>query len=128
MSEEIRMTESRLSGMIIKLIDDYEKELEQRIECSEKRIAELEMENQELRKRIERCELPLDEISDPALKARLGKLEAAPPDTIMREAGVSLEDRLRKGGEIGADLHGVALVDAVGRPDGGTLKFSNHYA
>ncbi len=54
-------------------------------------------------------------------------LSTAPLDTIIRESGVVLEDRLREiGGVLNRSLVGVRLVDAVFSPGEGTMTLSDH--
>ncbi len=65
-----------------------------------------------------------DEVADPAFKERLARLESAPLDTVVREAGVVLEDRLRSVGGVPGAIYGVELLDAVLGPQSGTLVFS----
>ena len=66
------------------------------------------------------------EINDLELKKRLSKLGSPHLDTLIREAGVVLEDRLRAMGKAGSDLEGVKLVDALLSPDKKKLVFSSH--
>jgi hypothetical protein len=75
---------------------------------------------------LERRLSALDEINDETLKKRLSRLGSPPPDTVIREAGVVLEDRLRTVGGVGSDLHGKDLVEAILSPGRGTLVFSSH--
>lgn len=94
-------------------------------EAALRRIEELEEQVQKLEgKLVERPAL-LDELTDPVLRERVSRLGSPPPDTLIREAGVVLEDRLRTLGGVGAQF-GVKLVDAVLDPVKGTLQFSSH--
>jgi hypothetical protein len=68
----------------------------------------------------------LGEVTDTILKERLSRLRSAPLDTLIREAGVILEDRLRIVGEVDSTLHGVNLVDTVLSAERGTLVFSSN--
>ncbi len=65
-----------------------------------------------------------DEINDPALKKRLSKLGSPHLDTLIRESGVVLEDRLRSVSGLNED--GVRLVDAAFSPGDKMLRFSQH--
>ena len=66
-------------------------------------------------------------IKDEILRNRLRRLKSAPLDTIIREAGVVLEDRIRQvANELDQSLHGVALVDAVMMPGKAKIEFSSH--
>lgn len=66
-------------------------------------------------------------IRDPALRKHLSQLGSPPLDTLIRDAGVILEERLRTvSGLVGTSLYGVDLVDGaleIGKP----LKFSEHH-
>jgi len=68
----------------------------------------------------------LDEILDAGLRKRLSRLGSAPLDTVIREAGVVLENRLRAVGGVDSTEHGAGLVDAVLSSEKGTLIFSSH--
>ena len=69
----------------------------------------------------------VNDVVDQALRERLISLGSPPLDTLVREAGVVLEDRLRKmGGEASTALHGADLVRAVLSPERGILVFSPH--
>ncbi len=67
----------------------------------------------------------LNEIRHPELKVRLEKLTSAPLDTIMREAGVVLENYIREKVNPDSPNHGVDLVEEALKPGGG-LVFSSH--
>ena len=56
----------------------------------------------------------------------MSRLGSAPLDTVIRETGVVLEDRLRAVGEVERMEHGAGLVDAVLSSEKGTLIFSSH--
>ena len=58
----------------------------------------------------------LDEIDDEVLRERLSRLGSAPLDTMIRDAGVILEDRLRAVGGFDSTRHGTDLVDGVLNP------------
>lgn len=67
------------------------------------------------------------DVRDPVLKQRLSQLGSPPFDTLVREAGVVLEDRLRRvAGEEATNLHGVALVDTLLIPDKARIIFSEN--
>jgi hypothetical protein len=64
-------------------------------------------------------------IDDKILRQRLQRLGTAPLDTIIREAGVILEDRIRQvANETDQSLHGISLVDAVLTPGKAKIVFS----
>lgn len=67
----------------------------------------------------------LNEIHHPELRNRLEKLTTAPLDTVMREAGVVLENYIRKKVNPDSPNHGVDLVEEALKP-GGSLVFSSH--
>lgn len=66
-----------------------------------------------------------DEVFDEELKERLARLGDPPLDTIIREAGVVLEHRLRSVGGIDRNLYGARLVDSV-VGENGVLIFSSN--
>lgn len=67
------------------------------------------------------------DVRDSALRQRLSQLGSPPFDTLVREAGVVLEDRLRRvAGEKDTNLHGVALVDALLSPNKARVIFSEN--
>ena len=73
----------------------------------------------------------LDEITDEALRKRiepLFRLPSLPLDTIVREASVVLEHRLRAVVGANSSLTGVNLVEAVLNKEKGALIFSSHPA
>jgi predicted RNA binding protein YcfA (HicA-like mRNA interferase family) len=65
-------------------------------------------------------------LKDELLKKRLLSLGSSPMDTLIREAGVVLEDRLRQVSHETTDLHGVALVDVIFAQGKEKIKFSAH--
>jgi hypothetical protein len=121
------MAESQLLNSIFKVIQDFEAAQQEKLQTTEETIRRLEHENSQLRQELDKGTSILDDVTDETLKKRLANLGAAPLDTLIREAGVVLEDRLRHiAGASGASLHGVALVDAVLSADKGNLIFSEH--
>lgn len=67
------------------------------------------------------------EITDKVLIERLRRLGSTPQDTFIREAGVILEDRLRKiSGITDNSLYGVTLVDALMTPGKAKIIFSTN--
>jgi len=73
----------------------------------------------------------LDEITDEALRKRiepLFRLPSLPLDTIVREASVVLEHRLRAVVGANSSLTGANLVEAVLNKENGALIFSSHPA
>lgn len=120
------MTESSLANKLVQVMQEYEEDWQQRLQDSERRVRALERENGQLRKELEKHLSAQDEVIDEVLKKRLSKLGSPPLDTVIREAGVVLEDRLRTIGGVDSTLHGVSLVDAVFGPEKGTLMFSSH--
>lgn len=65
------------------------------------------------------------EVSDQALKKRLSRLGSPPLDTLIREASVVLEDRLRSVSSLD-EFDGVKLVDEAFKPGDKRLKFSEN--
>jgi len=121
------LTQSVLTDRFLEVISDYETRWSRKLEASEQRIRDLEKKNDELRKALAAGTTLLDEITDEVLKQRVSRLRTAPLDTLMREAGVILEDRLRRiAGDSGRGLYGVKLVEHVLQGDGAKLVFSTH--
>jgi hypothetical protein len=115
-----------LANEVLAVIERHEGSWRERLEASEERVRALEQENEGLREELERGGSAADEIVDEVLKERVSMLDSAPLDTVIREAGVVLEDRLRVAGGADSALHGTGLVDAVLGPETGTLIFSSH--
>jgi hypothetical protein len=106
------MAESSPVDKLLQAVEEYERGWQERLQ--EERA---------------RPRSPLDEISDETLKSRLlSKFGGSPPpDTIIIEACLLLEDRLRTLtlGKGDSKLHGVQLVDAVFDSRTGVLQFSS---
>jgi hypothetical protein len=115
-----------LANEVLAVIERHEGSWRERLEASEERVRALEQENEGLREELERGGSAADEIVDEVMKERVSMLDSAPLDTVIREAGVVLEDRLRVAGGADSALHGTGLVDAVLGPETGTLIFSSH--
>jgi len=115
-----------LTNKIFRAIQEYETDWQQRLQEFERRVKSLEQENDKLRKELEKGLSNSDEIIDEALKKRLSRLGSPPLDTLIREAGVVLEDRLRTTSGADSNLHGKDLVEAVLGPGKGMLIFSSH--
>jgi hypothetical protein len=115
-----------LANEVLAVIERHEGSWRERLEASEERVRALEQENEGLREELERGGSAADEIVDEVLKERVSMLDSAPLDTVIREAGVVLEDRLRVAGGADSALHGTGLVDAILGPETGTLIFSSH--
>jgi len=125
--EELPDVQTRsLVDKILQTVGEYERDWRERLQDAENRARFLEQENSELRERLRESSSALGEISDEILRKRIGALLESPLDTMIREAGVVLEDRLRAVGEAGSDLEGVRLVDALLIPEKGKLVFSSH--
>jgi hypothetical protein len=90
------------------------------------RIADLEVEYLKLRSETNQERTILDEINDETLKNRIQRLGSPPLDTLIREAGVILEDRLHTIGKVDSSQFGTGLVDEVLNNKTGTLIFSTH--
>ncbi|MCC7448164.1 MAG: hypothetical protein IT324_12165 [Anaerolineae bacterium] len=119
------MTDSLLLNSIFEVIQNYEKEHQNRLVEAEKTIRVLEEENHRLQLELGKGTTLLDEVTDEMLKKRLLALGTAPLDTIIREAGVVFEDRLRQIAGV-SGLYGLDLVEAVLAPGKGKLVFSKH--
>ncbi len=117
---------SSLTDEILRVIQKHEGDWQKELQEHKTRVRALEQENERLRTELEKRVSVLDEITDEVLKERLSKLGSAPSDTVIREAGVVLEDRLRRAGGVDSTLIGVKLVDAVLAPETGMLIFSTH--
>src|SRR5690349_21074825 len=102
------MTDSPLLNALIQVIRDYETNLQARLIEAETTLKALQAENSQLRQELERAPTLFEEATDEVLQNRLSRLQNSPLDTLIREAGVVLEDRLRQiAGEAGAGRHGV---------------------
>ena len=126
---------SPLENTILQVVKDYEETWNAKLQEKTNRIMQLEKEVSELNSKVEELEFAAYEdflstqtdetnksyeVIDEALKERLSTLNSAQQDTIIRETGVVLKDRIRAvGGDVNSDLHGVSLVDAVFTPQKG---------
>jgi len=115
-----------VTDSILEILREYERHWQERLWSLENQVEALERENENLREKVDKGGSILHEIVDDVLKKRLSRLGSPPLDTIIREAGVVLEDRLRAVGGVDSQLHGVDLVDAALAPGRGTLLFSTH--
>jgi hypothetical protein len=121
------MSDSPLLNALIQVITDYDANLQARLIEANNTINALQAENSQLRQELERAPTLFEEATDEGLQNRLSRLQNTPLDTLIREAGVVLEDRLRQiAGDAGTGKHGVDLVDAVLAPNRGVLQFSQH--
>ena len=68
------MGESALVKKLLQVMDEYEKDWQQKLRDAEKQVVELKQENEELFEELNRPPSPLDEINDEALKKRLSRL------------------------------------------------------
>jgi hypothetical protein len=118
--------EETLAEKVAVLVKDYQEETEKQLLKAQDRIQELEDEVNSLRNKLETSGQIYHEIGDPTLRSRMKKLGSAPSDTIIREAGVILEDRLRITSGVRGNLHGVRLIDTIFDPEDGMLIFSDH--
>lgn len=112
---------------ILQVLQEYEMGWQERLQEAENRANAAEQENRKLSEKLRQSNSALREITDEVLKKRIGTLLESPLDTMIREAGVVLEDRLRAKGKAGSDLTGVKLVDDLLTPEKGKLVFSSHY-
>lgn len=120
------MTGSALTDKIRQLVEEEQQAWQKRIEDAEKRVSELEQENTKLREALEKNQGPWGDIVDETLRKRLIRLGDPPLDTIIREAGVILEDRLRTVSKLDTSHVGVKLVDTAFTPEQAVLLFSLH--
>jgi hypothetical protein len=121
------MNDSPLLTSLLQVIRDFEIDYQSKLEEANVTIGTLQEENRQLREAAERSQSLLDDIIDEHLRNRLSRLGTPPLDTLVREAGVVLEDRMRRiAREDDNSLTGTALVDAVLAPDKGVLVFSSH--
>lgn len=111
---------------ILQVLQEYETSWQERLQEAENRATAAEQENRTLSEKLRQSNSAMSEITDNVLKKRIGTLLKSPLDTMIREAGVVLEDRLREKGEANSDLEGVKLVDALLAPGTGKLIFSTH--
>jgi hypothetical protein len=117
---------SSLTDDILRVIQKHERAWQKRLQEHENRVRALEQENERLRTELEKRFSVLDEITDEVLKERLSRLGSARSDTVIREAGVVLEHRLRNVSGVDSTEIGVKLVDVVLAPETGILIFSTH--
>ncbi|MBL7161773.1 MAG: hypothetical protein ISS57_04145 [Anaerolineales bacterium] len=115
-----------LEQTVLRNIREFERSWSRELDTALERIKELEDENEKLRAEVTAKDTVIYDVNDDILKDRISRLGSAPSDTIIREAGVVLEDRLRVVGDVESTLHGASLVDAVLSPDKGVLIFSSH--
>ncbi len=121
------MTNPQLADMLLQVIHDYEANHQQKLQEAENSIKRLEAEAKQLRDEADQGSSILDDIADEHLKKRLASLVSSPLDTLVREAGVVLEDRLRRlAGSAGTSLTGTALADVVLAPEKGVVAFSSN--
>ncbi|MCP4419099.1 MAG: hypothetical protein GY805_20990 [Chloroflexi bacterium] len=110
-----------------KLVSKFEEEYLDRLREAEETIEQLEREIEILKADMDSTALISNEITDELLRMRLTPLENSSLDTMIREASVVLEDRLRLiAGAKGTGLSGVKLVDVVMKPETGILVFSKN--
>ena len=120
------MTDSSLANDILQVVSEHEAEWEEKLANAEGYIDILQQEIDELQVSLAEP-TAYGEVFDEILRERLSKLPEAMPDTIIRECGVVLEDRLREAGnEESKMLIGASLADAVFHKDSGNLIFSDH--
>ncbi len=143
------MADAKLADRIFQMVQDHERESDRRLQrtgaknarlrdelnrsknevlASQNALAQARDDLIKAQKELEKQSSSLYRVADKALKTRLFKLGAVPADTMIREAGVLLEDRLRTVGGAPSSLTGVSLVDAVLTPGKEKLSFSAHPA
>jgi hypothetical protein len=108
------------------LIQKYEEEQDKERKEYEDRITTLEAEVTALSER-DFHSLPLDRfVADHQLRQRLSRLGDSPPlDTVIREAGVVLENRIKTIGEA-PRAYGSRMIENLMDPKNGSLIFSDH--
>ena len=114
-----------LTEQIQAVISKYEEERALERKEFEDQIASLRSEIKSLRERDFHT-IPLERfVADPQLKERLSRLGDSPPlDTVIREAGVVLENRIKLMGESQGSF-GVRMVENLMDPENGNLIFSD---
>lgn len=119
--------QSKLLETLTSAVSQYEAEQDEKVAELKRRVELLERQKADLQTALEQSEQNSFLFTDETLQKRLGKLGSPPLDTLMREACVLLEERLRRfAPEDCASRHGVNLVDAVLAPGTGPLQFSKH--
>jgi hypothetical protein len=111
---------------IIQALEQYDRTWQDRLNESEAIRGKLEEEIENLHTEREQRTQPPGGIVDAMLRSRLLPLGSSPLDTLIREAGVVLEDRLRSLAPAGSTSYGIRLVEDVLSPQNGTLVFSSH--
>ncbi len=86
------MSDSPLLNSLVQVIEDYERNFQQKLLDAEDTIDRLKKENAELRQELDSGSTILEDVTDEVLKKRLTSLGTAPLDTLVREAGVVLEE------------------------------------
>lgn len=110
---------------ILEVLEEYEAAWQAKLQEAENRAKAAEQENRRLSGKLSQSDSLLGQVTDEGLRIRIDTLLESPLDTVIREAGVVLEHRLRTAGKAGTDLEGVKLVDALLTP-GRQLVFSAH--
>lgn len=115
-----------LTEQIQTILNQYEEEHERERNEYEDRIFSLEAEIKTLSER-DIHSVPLDRlVADPQLRERLSRLGDSPPlDTVIREAGVVLENRIKTIGEV-PKAYGSRMIESLMDPKNGTLIFSDN--
>jgi len=115
-----------LSETIHKIISSYEEGQNKERKEFEDQIASLEAEVKSLRER-DTLSVPLDRlVDDHQLRERLSRLGDSPPlDTVIREAGVVYENRIKTIGEV-PKAYGTRMIENLMDPDNGILIFSDN--
>jgi hypothetical protein len=116
-----------LAQQVYDLIHDYETKHSHEYEAALERVQALEKENAQLKAKLAQHSNITYNINDDELKSRLEKLGAAPSDTFIREAGVILENRVRRLiGDSGKDAYGVNLIDLAFKRESARFRVSQH--
>jgi len=118
------MEQNSLSQQVYDLVQQYEAQYRGESEAALEKIKSQEQEIEALKTKLAQQQ---NRIQDDELQSRLEKLRTAPSDTLIREVGVILENRIRR--LIGAsanDAHGVQLIDLAFRKETGRFQASKH--
>ncbi len=121
------MNPTDVTTQIAQLIERFDADRTAAIDELQARTESLEAENEKLRAELEKRRSGRFTVQDEELRKRLSRLGNAPTDTVIRESGVILENRIRRVmDDSGKNAHGVQLVDLAFNPKSGAFIVSEH--
>lgn len=121
------MSPTDVTTQIAQLIERFDAERAATIDELQTRTESLEAENEKLRAELAKSQAGRFTVQDEELRKRLSRLGDAPTDTVIRESGVILENRIRRVmDDSGKNAFGVRLVDLAFKPGSGAFIVSEH--